>query len=1245
MKKTFYIIALWLLWLVWFTSADITSLNVTPTTQSAISGSSVTFTITWTNTTGDMYLKYVLPFTASYSLMYQSSNITPINNLYINPLSPDPIFAIAANSNFSVTITAKLVATNRSFLPISTMATFGTDQRVSTSLTSAVAQITPIADLTITNILSWNNPSFSGDVVLYYITLQNIWSTAANGISFMSNIPIPMFSAPFSSTFNRAPHTYNYIDFLLHEYVWTGNYLNPLNAWASMTVTVKTLMAQNLSVGTTFNQIARVATTNPEYTTGNNSATATGIVQAPANVWITKTQAPFTGYHAGDIIKYTLTYGNNWGKPANNVVITDLVPAGITIPVNTFTIGTLPAGSGGTMVLTGTLNATSTSWTTFVNTANITTTSFDSTTGDNSSTVTGTVQGIAGISVNVTANNLSKPQLDNAPYGSGPSTMIQAVSGDLVQFTITYANNGNTMWTHAILWLSWIWGFTSLSSFNGTINLIPIDYTGTIVLTGIVGPRNYISFSPTARLTHDMGEIVTDSIVIQEPLVCGDGILTRTEPCDTAGQLGVLYSGQVCQNQLGACVLITQSIVNNACISYQYNNPLGGIITGQSCSSVNAALMNATCSTMTGSTPVVTNNGYTINFACTASNATPTTPISIDCGNGTSVSWMGTNFNGTCSYASWFVGSNAQCRVGNDITNVACRVPVAWNQMQCDLEALDGRIVIVDDNGNGEGRFRCETRNAAIAQTMRIDCGNGGISDQHQQYADATNTSQIETVCSYDENINSLPLGKNVQCFVNSAVCENENIIVDQPAFWRCGDGIVQWYEDCDDGANNGTSNSSCSIWCNLEDAWLAGCFNVGNANLSVQENELLPFWRTVDGDKNTTTTCDASKENKVQSNSLQCTFKIYNAQGIVDIIQTPCKNSNTSAIFSYFNSIGASSFTHAYGKFSTPLDSNLIDGIYGEYKISLDDVSYDYCNGTEFVSWAPLKTVCETNFTVTKPYLAQKSSFGLTPKATNISLEGYKMLNGWTDLIKSTDLADIMVLDESVYNGSNKVQAMINTFITKYDKIALTVPTASLKDTAFEWLGITVKVVPKQKIYILSSATKKTITLQNIKKFTTPFTIVTKNLDVVIKGNVDYNGMFLVKGGTITFEKSDEVVGGDRCPSTQVVKGIFVTDGGFLGGEKLANTVENKQRCTYGWLYVKGILIGNNVENIVESRRSQLNHWFKVGWTSDAAIRAERRNEIFNGAALLIEYSPSLWTSLPPGASEFTKALDIYKQ
>lgn len=143
-------------------------------------------------------------------------------------------------------------------------------------------------------------------------------------------------------------------------------------------------------------------------------------------------------------------------------------------------------------------------------------------------------------------------------------------------------------------------------------------------------------------------------------------------------------------------------------------------------------------------------------------------------------------------------------------------------------------------------------------------------------------------------------------------------------------------------------------------------------------------------------------------------------------------------------------------------------------------------------------------NFAVTKPYLAQKSTFGLTPKATSINLEGFKDILG-EDLVRSTDLADIMVLDESAYAGGSNVQTMINTFITKYTQLGITIANADLPDS-LKNLGITVKVVPKQKIYILQSATHKEITMKNIASFTAPFTIVTKNIDVVIKGNVDYN-------------------------------------------------------------------------------------------------------------------------------------------
>jgi len=45
-----------------------------------------------------------------------------------------------------------------------------------------------------------------------------------------------------------------------------------------------------------------------------------------------------------------------------------------------------------------------------------------------------------------------------------------------------------------------------------------------------------------------------------------------------------------------------------------------------------------------------------------------------------------------------------------------------------------------------------------------------------------------------------------------------------------------------------------------------------------------------------------------------------------------------------------------------------------------------------------------------------------------------------------------------------------------------------------------------------------------------------------------------------------------------------------------------------------------------------------------ESAIKRERRDEIFEGAALLIEYNPDLWENLPPGAESFTQTLDVYR-
>ena len=130
-----------------------------------------------------------------------------------------------------------------------------------------------------------------------------------------------------------------------------------------------------------------------------------------------------------------------------------------------------------------------------------------------------------------------------------------------------------------------------------------------------------------------------------------------------------------------------------------------------------------------------------------------------------------------------------------------------------------------------------------------------------------------------------------------------------------------------------------CTANCDIADVLPVGCFNISNANLSVQENEYLPFWRKVDAQTKTVTTCNASNQDKVRADSLACSFAIYNKDGTAKVLDTiNCKNSNSANIFNYFNTAGA------YGKFTELIDDSITQGIYGEYKISLNSVDYEYC-------------------------------------------------------------------------------------------------------------------------------------------------------------------------------------------------------------------------------------------------------------------------------------------------------------
>jgi len=70
--------------------------------------------------------------------------------------------------------------------------------------------------------------------------------------------------------------------------------------------------------------------------------------------------------------------------------------------------------------------------------------------------------------------------------------------------------------------------------------------------------------------------------------------------------------------------------------------------------------------------------------------------------------------------------------------------------------------------------------------------------------------------------------------------------------------------------------------------------------------------------------------------------------------------------------------------------------------------------------------------------------------------------------------------------------------------------------------------------------------------------------------------------------------------------------------------------------------MIGSNLSQLYESKRSQLNRRFSMDGSQ--SINEQRTQMIYDGAAVSIQYNPQLWLSLPPIANEIGKQLQTYR-
>lgn len=255
------------------------------------------------------------------------------------------------------------------------------------------------------------------------------------------------------------------------------------------------------------------------------------------------------------------------------------------------------------------------------------------------------------------------------------------------------------------------------------------------------------------------------------------------------------------------------------------------------------------------------------------------------------------------------------------------------------------------------------------------------------------------------------------------------------------------------------------------------------------------------------------------------CEFQIIHQSGgdeIVDTISFPCDQELDADIFDSFDQT-TTEFTDvddAYGRYLVRMNEN-IDS-YGEYKIRLNKVHYNYCaeeNGEPAsIKGVPFCRVCETNFTMTRPYLMQ---IGASSAFASDDLSDFYNMRG-DRILTSSELDDIASVRYSDYDGGGDIDQLLTDFVDKYDALAVDADMSGVSSAD------SIAKVPGRNIFVVEGS----IVYEHASSLGSA-TLIVRNGDVVVHGNVPDDLLLVVPDGTISFRDMD-------C-ERQMVRGIYI--------------------------------------------------------------------------------------------------------
>ncbi|HBG0248797.1 TPA: DUF11 domain-containing protein [Clostridioides difficile] len=289
-----------------------------------------------------------------------------------------------------------------------------------TDSSTVTTPIVPSADIEVIKTSNMDT-AVPGETFSYTITVTNLGPSAAQSIVLTDDIPDVILNPEYS------------LDGGVTFQPWNGNLsIGTLDAGEIRSIIIRGTVSQT-AVGTIINT-ATISSTTPDPNLNNNISTSEAEVSSSADISVVK-RSNQTVVVPGDVLDYTIEVRNAGPSTAQNVTLTDNIPASILSPEysidngvtfqpwnGSLSIGTLDAGEIRNIIIRGIVSQTAIG--TIINTATVSSTTPDPNPDNNTSTSEIDISSSADISVIKLANK------------------TEACVGEQIDFVIVVSNAG-----------------------------------------------------------------------------------------------------------------------------------------------------------------------------------------------------------------------------------------------------------------------------------------------------------------------------------------------------------------------------------------------------------------------------------------------------------------------------------------------------------------------------------------------------------------------------------------------------------------------------------------------------------------------------------------------------------------------------------------------------------------------------------------------------------------------------------